>query len=300
MKRVFNAYSMFLALLIAGLFPLFWAALFIFGKGSGFSRMLRIGAIYFDTEILVVFTLIMAPAALFCLYRALSRRSKEQARPGLSALCGFCTFQATLFLALYLIFAAPWTAIRNTDWGEAVRKLGQGSETISPPSDEDLQYPELPLQDQDPYAWSVYDLQGNEISFSQFKNKAVFMNFWATWCGFCTLEFPNIQRLYDALKEEPGVAFILLSPEEPEIVREWAAKQEYTFPIYTIPREKLPSAFTPNGLPTTFLLAPDGRVAFTHSGFAAWDGQKTQQFLRALAAPPDAPPPSDAALPGAS
>lgn len=84
------------------------------------------------------------------------------------------------------------------------------------------------------------------------------------------------------MKDNPGIAFILVSPEEPDIVTEWAAKQEYTLPFYTIPKEKMPAAFRPSGLPTTFIVAPDGRIAFKHSGFAAWDGEKTKGFLQAL------------------
>lgn len=286
MKRVLNAYGTLLALLIAVLLPLFWIALFVFGRGSGFARGLSFGPIYYSTEILTVFTLVMAPAAVFRIYGVVFGRSKDRARPGLSALCGFSVFQATLFLALYLIFAAPWTTISTMDWGKAFRSLGQSSDTVTPPSDEDLEYPELPLRDSDPYAWSVYDLQGNEVPLSQFKDKAVFMNFWATWCGYCTMEFPNIQRLYTAMKDEPGIAFMLLSPEEPDVVRGWLEKQDYTLPFYTIPRDKLPPEFTPRGLPTTFFMAPDGRVAFTHSGFTAWDGEKTRQFLRDLAPAP--------------
>ena len=118
---------------------------------------------------------------------------------------------------------------------------------------------------------------------TEFKGKAVFLNFWATWCGYCIYEFPNIQKLYDAVKDTPNLAFIFLSPEDPEVVKKWAETQEYTFPIYTISRTDLPAEFTPSGFPTTFMLAPDGRIAFRHSGFAAWDGEKTQTFLKALA-----------------
>lgn len=45
------------------------------------------------------------------------------------------------------------------------------------------------------YNLSVKDLSGKEISLSQFKGKVIFMTFWATYCGFCRVELPSIQRL---------------------------------------------------------------------------------------------------------
>ena len=178
---------------------------------------------------------------------------------------------------------ASWSSLVSTDWKGAFARLAQTSDTPTPPSDEELNYPELPLAPFDPYGWALYDMEGKETPMAEFKDKAVFLNFWATWCGYCLFEFPNIQNLYTALKDDPDIAFILVSPEEPEKVHQWVKAQDYTLPFYTIPRAELPATFTPSGLPTTFLLAPDGRIAFRHSGFAAWDGEKTQGFLRDLA-----------------
>jgi len=287
LKRIIGLYKTLLAILIALALSFFWGILLLFGEGFGFSREVSIGSIWYDTQLLAVFTLIMAPAAFFGLGCALWRLSKNQSRcPGLPALWAFGSFQATLFFALYLIFAAPWHTILNADWRAAFAKLGEQSEELAVPSDEALEFPPLPLGEeiiQDPYAWNVYDVEGNEVSMSRFKDKIIFLNLWATWCGFCRQEFPNIQRLYDALGSNPGFAFVLLSPEEPAVIREWAATQEMKLPLYTVRPEDLPEKFTPRGLPTTLIITPGGRIVFNHSGAAAWDGPKTREFLKGLA-----------------
>lgn len=291
MRRLISGFHGLLAALIIVILTVYWGLLLAFGNGSGLSRYVRIGPLAWDLTTLAIVTAILLPAAVFSILRLLQQAGGLfPKRAGLRAVSCLCALQACLLLAGILALAAPWPEIVATDWALELSSLGKAPETPTPPSDEDLEYPELPLMDQDPYAWSVYDLQGNEVAMSQFKNKVVFLNFWATWCGFCKWEFPNIQRQYDAMKDNPNIAFVLLSPEDPGIVLDWAAKQEYTLPFYTIPRDKIPASFTPNGLPTTFIVAPDGRVAFKHSGFAAWDGEKTKHFLDALSQPAAAAP----------
>ena len=45
------------------------------------------------------------------------------------------------------------------------------------------------------FDWTVLDLEDQPVSFSKFKGKTVFLNFWATWCGPCVREMPSIDSL---------------------------------------------------------------------------------------------------------
>src|SRR6185295_19807112 len=47
------------------------------------------------------------------------------------------------------------------------------------------------------YGWSVTSLDGHTTPVASFKGKVVFLNFWATWCGPCRMEFPSIQKLHE-------------------------------------------------------------------------------------------------------
>ncbi len=287
MRRIISVYSTLLAVLIIMILVPLWALLLLYGKGDGFSRSLSIGEIWYDTKILTVFTVVMAPAAVFALCCVLWRLAKAAVPAGVSAIWGFCTFQATLFLALYLIFAAPWSTLLSMDWRGAWPDLISFPDPVQLPSDEDLEYPALPLADEeptDPYAYTLYDLDGNDVPMSQFKDKVLFFNLWTTWCGFCRLEFPHIERLYEALRETPNIAFVLVSPEDPAVVRAWVDTQTLKLPFYTIQREDIPDDFKRASLPTTFIIAPGGRTVFRHAGAVRWNGLKTQQFLQGLAA----------------
>ena len=54
-------------------------------------------------------------------------------------------------------------------------------------------------------------------------------------------------------------------------------------PLYRT--DAIARAYQPNGWPTTFFISPGGQTVFQHSGFAAWDGEKTKDFLTRLAKP---------------
>lgn len=286
MRRIITLWHLLLMVVIAVSMTVYWGILLYFGTGPFFYRYIRLGPIAYTTDILALCTAVLVPAFVFSLcysVRAISRNQKRFSWwAGLPFVSNWYALQATILLVLVVMFGASWSSLLSTDWTAAFERLARSSDTPAVPSDEQLEYPVLPLPPHNPYGWSIYDMEGNEVVMDSFKGKVVFLNFWATWCGYCLLEFPNIQRLQSEFSDYPNIAFVLVSPEEPEIVRKWVEEQEYTMPFYSIPRETLPAAYMPSGLPTTFILSADGRVAFRHSGFVAWDGEKTKRFLREL------------------
>jgi thiol-disulfide isomerase/thioredoxin len=74
------------------------------------------------------------------------------------------------------------------------------------------------------YGWTLRRLNGTEVTFSQFKGKVVFLNFWATWCPPCTVELPNIQRLHESLKTK-DVVFVVSSYEDENVVRDFISSK---------------------------------------------------------------------------
>jgi thiol-disulfide isomerase/thioredoxin len=59
-----------------------------------------------------------------------------------------------------------------------------------------------PLQGKPAPAFTLVDLDGKKVSLSDYKGKAVLLNFWATWCGPCKLEIPWIVKLRDQYKSQ--------------------------------------------------------------------------------------------------
>jgi thiol-disulfide isomerase/thioredoxin len=130
------------------------------------------------------------------------------------------------------------------------------------------------------YSWPLRTLDGRETTLSEFRDKVVFINLWATWCMPCVAEMPNIQSLYDSLKSE-RVAFLVISNEPKETVKKFLNDKKFTFPVYLCNKE-LPSVFKTMGIPATFILSRDGSVVFKEVGSAKWDDVSSLNFLRGL------------------
>ena len=130
------------------------------------------------------------------------------------------------------------------------------------------------------YNWTIQSLDGQDFKMTEAKEKVVFLNFWATWCSPCVAEMASIQRLYKKLKDK-GVVFAYISNEKPSTVNRFVRRKGFTFPIYTM-RGSPPAVFDTQGVPVTFIISRDGKIALKHIGGAKWDDDKTVDFMKGL------------------
>jgi len=150
-----------------------------------------------------------------------------------------------------------------------------------------LEKPELPLEieadaPQADYGFAVKDLQGNFKLVDTLKGKVIFLNIWATWCPPCRAEMPSIQKVYDKMKNRKDVAFLIMTDEDLPTVQKFMKKNKYTFPVYLYKENSLPDVFRANAVPLTFIIAPDGKIAFKDSGAAKWDADEVFAFFDKL------------------
>lgn len=176
-------------------------------------------------------------------------------------------------LTIAVIFAGGYILIKTMS-EDAEKMEAMLSAPNFPPSSQTSIYGQIH------YGWTIRTLEGREIPLSEFKDKVIFINFWATWCKPCVVEMPSIQTLYDSLKSE-AVAFLLISDENEETVRKFLEEKRFTFPVYLRSKE-LPTVFKTRGIPATFILSRDGTVVFKHVGSAKWDDESSVSFLRGL------------------
>jgi len=130
------------------------------------------------------------------------------------------------------------------------------------------------------------DLNGSVSSLNEFEGKAVFLNIWATWCPPCIAEMPSIQALYNDVKENPNVAFVLVSMDEDfEKAKAFMEQREYDLPIYHY-RTKAPGTYQSTVIPTTYVISADGKLAMEKRGLAKYDTDEFKEFLISLAPSP--------------
>ena len=131
------------------------------------------------------------------------------------------------------------------------------------------------------FDWQLLSLDNQQLNFADLKGKVVLVNFWATWCPPCIAEMPSLQKLYDKHGDE--VVFILVSDEEPNKLRQFLSKMNYSMPVYN-PISTRPSEFESTSIPTTFLLNKEGKIVISEVGSADWDSKKVNSIVEKLKA----------------
>ena len=155
--------------------------------------------------------------------------------------------------------------------GRAGAETPNQSESVTPsPEASESPSPE-PSASQQPQTvaapdFTLTDQYGNTHTLSDYKGKTVFLNFWATWCGPCKSEMPDIQALYQNYGENSG-DLVVLGVANPGIqdvsqdeVEQFLTDHGYTFPVLMDTTGQVFAWYGISAFPTTFMIDANGNV----------------------------------------
>ena len=133
--------------------------------------------------------------------------------------------------------------------------------------------------------FELTDQFGNTHTLADYEGKVIFLNFWATWCGPCRNEMPDIQKLYEEYSAQGEDAeVVILGVAGPGIGQEGSADEiasfmeenGYTYPVLMDESGEMFSQYGISAFPTTFMIDKDGNV------YGYVPGQMTEDIMRSI------------------
>lgn len=111
--------------------------------------------------------------------------------------------------------------------------------------------------------------EGKTLSLADFRGRPVLLNFWASWCGPCQSEMPDIQKAWEAHAQD--IDFVIvnmtgMSGETEQAARTFLADNGYTFPVYFDKDSSAAAAFGVNSIPQTYLIDAEGNILGGYMG----------------------------------
>jgi thiol-disulfide isomerase/thioredoxin len=132
------------------------------------------------------------------------------------------------------------------------------------------------------------DAAGNRKTLADFKGRVVLLNLWATWCGPCVMELPDLARAQTELPQDK-VLVLPIDMEKLPAEKVAAFLKEHNagaLPVYVDRQLSLMREFEAFALPLTILIDADGREIGRAAGPQPWHHEDSIAYLRALGEKP--------------
>ena len=152
-----------------------------------------------------------------------------------------------LSVGLLLLFCAGWAM-----WGFPHGAVQHGSGR--------------PLAGQAAPGFRLTLLDGGSVTLSDARGKVAVVNFWASWCPSCKKEMPDLQAVWEAYQDIDIVFIGVTYQDEEATTRTALAEYGTTYPVGLDTGDRIADAYGITGIPETFVIDRDGRIAYIHIG----------------------------------
>jgi thiol-disulfide isomerase/thioredoxin len=122
-------------------------------------------------------------------------------------------------------------------------------------------------------------LDGKPLTLAALEGKVIFLNFWATWCGPCRAEIPDLIALQDRYKDRLQIIGLNVDDEQADI-QKYVEEMGINYPVAMTSNDLRIQYGGIPALPTSFVLDTEGRVVQKHVGL--WNPAVYETEIRAL------------------
>ncbi|MBU9673577.1 redoxin domain-containing protein [Planococcus sp. CP5-4] len=162
-----------------------------------------------------------------------------------------------LIAAILVIVLAVWAVLDSQKEDRALNKMALGSTVDFLPTDEGLAKGELAPD------FELTTLKGEKMRLSDYRGKAVILNFWATWCPPCRAEMPHMQTFYENQQDKDvEVVAVNLTTEDRGMTEIENFVEEFGL-SFSIPMDvdgDVGALYQAFSIPTSYIIDREGRI----------------------------------------
>ncbi len=125
-------------------------------------------------------------------------------------------------------------------------------------------------------------MDGPNLRLKEQRGRVVMVNFWATWCGPCRQEMPQLNRLYEKYKASGFVLLGVNVDDDQRKAAEVAAKLGVTFPVLLDTDKTVSKLYDLSTMPSTVIIDRDGKVRYVHRGYLTGYEDNYEKQIREL------------------
>ncbi len=123
------------------------------------------------------------------------------------------------------------------------------------------------VRDPDPAPdFKLNGLDGKAVTLAGSKGKVILLNFWATWCGPCRAEIPDLVELQNKYKDRLQILGLVVDDDDPDAIKKFTEKFEINYPVAIATNDIRMQYGGIAALPTSFVLDAEGRIVQKHEG----------------------------------
>ena len=126
---------------------------------------------------------------------------------------------------------------------------------------------------------TLNNLNGEQVTISDFRNQILLINNWATWCPPCKAEMPTLSRYYKDHSEQGFMLLGIEAGDPKEEVAKFAQEYNLSFPVLLDPNTKSLILFNNENLPSSYVIDRNGNVVL------AWTGPINGEMLEKYVTP---------------
>lgn len=153
------------------------------------------------------------------------------------------------------------------------------SDTTTPSSESSSDSSSSAVSQASALDFTVKDVDGNDVNLADYQGKKVYINFWATWCGPCIREIPELEEVYQEYKDKDDYVFLsITSPNDAkfananpadksqEVILSTADDLGITYPVLFDTKDQAATKFALSAVPTHIFINSDGTLKQTFAG----------------------------------